>query len=248
MMSHAVWFRGMAYLLAQRHLHVVGADRRGSGLNRLSRGDAPSRGALLSDLRTIINAEDDGGPICVAGWCWGALPVLNLAIDGVEKLSRIALLAPALFPARDITRAAQQELIASKTQDETVPALRSPLTAEMFSKQPRVQAFIRGDDMAQWTFSRRLFRITQEMSQTARAQLAKIAVPVLLLLADDDRTVDNAQTLELLQALGPHQVVNASLPCSHGMHLELTREVTDHIAGWLTAKAEAVECRARALS
>jgi hypothetical protein len=58
----------------------------------------------------------------------------------------------------------------------------------------------------------------------------------LLLLADDDRTVDNAQTLEVLQALGPHQVVSASLPCSHGMHLDLTREVTDYIAGWLTAK------------
>ena len=45
MMSHSGWFRDLAHLLTGCQLDVVGADRRGSGLNECDRGDAPSRQA-----------------------------------------------------------------------------------------------------------------------------------------------------------------------------------------------------------
>jgi alpha-beta hydrolase superfamily lysophospholipase len=241
MISHAGWFRKIACLLAARQLHIVGADRRGSGLNRISPGDAPSRNALLSDLQRIIDAEDAGGPICIVGWCWGALPVVNLSLEPNHRLSRIALLAPALFASRNVERATQEQLIASRGHDEAAPVVHAPLTAEMFSKRRAVQQFIVGDELAQWSFSRRLFRITQEMSEIARAQLSKIPAPVFVVFADDDCTVDNVKTLKAVEALGRPEVVSTSLPCSHGIHLERPREVARQIAQWLTVKSGPAE-------
>ena len=51
MMSHSGWFRQLARHLTELQLNVVGAGRRGSGMNQSDRGDAPSRQMLLSDFQ-----------------------------------------------------------------------------------------------------------------------------------------------------------------------------------------------------
>src|SRR5437660_223052 len=114
MMSHSGWFRDLAHLLTGCQLDVVGADRRGSGLNECDRGDAPSRQILVSDLCRIIEREDRGIPIYVVGWCWGALLVVNLALELGRSLSGVVLLAPGLFPSPQIKRAAQEEMERSR--------------------------------------------------------------------------------------------------------------------------------------
>ena len=72
-MSHAGWFQPLACHIAGAGLKLVGADRRGTGLNEDARGDAPSAGALIDDLTRIMDAErTDGVPLHLGGWCWGA--------------------------------------------------------------------------------------------------------------------------------------------------------------------------------
>jgi alpha-beta hydrolase superfamily lysophospholipase len=233
MMSHSGWFRELAHLLTGLQLDVVGADRRGSGLNQAARGDAPSRQMLLSDLRRIIENEDRGLPIYLVGWCWGALPVVNLALELGSKLRGLVLLAPGLFPSPEVKRAAEEQLIAWHNADPHCLVLRSPLTAEMFSERAKVREFILNDDLAQRIFTPRFFCVTGEMSLIATVRLPRLTQPLLVLLAGNDVTADNERTLRAFQRLARGSLTTATLACHHGMPFEVPREIVMRISQWL---------------
>jgi acylglycerol lipase len=233
MMSHSGWFRELAQGLTVLHLDVVGADRRGSGLNEAGRGGVPSRQMLVSDFCRIIESEDGSVPFYLVGWCWGALPAVNVALELGDKLSGLVLLAPGMFPSPPIRRIVQEELAASQGTDPDYPALRSPLTAEMFSNREDIREFIRNDELAQRLFTPRLFRITGEMSLIAAARLSQLKQRLLLLLAADDETADNEQTLKAVQRLPKAAVTIATLRCHHGMQFEMPQEIVKHISQWL---------------
>jgi acylglycerol lipase len=233
MMSHSAWFRQLARHLTELQLNVVGADRRGSGMNPRDRGDVPSRQMLLSDFRRIIESESLGEPIYLAGWCWGALPAVNLALELGQKLSGLVLLAPGLFPSSNIKRAAQQELAAGQDVGIHSAVLRSPLTAEMFSDRTDVWEFILNDSLAQHLFTPRFFRISGEMSLTATVRLKQLTQPLLLLLAANDETADNERTLRAFQQLPKAAVSTATLDCHHGMQFETPEGIVWHVSQWL---------------
>jgi len=233
MMSHSAWFRQLAHHLTELQLNVVGADRRGSGMNQSDRGDAPSRQMLLSDFRRIIERESLGEPIYLAGWCWGALPAVNLALELGQKLSGLVLLAPGLFPSPRIKRAAKEELAAERDAEIHSAVLRSPLSVEMFSDRTDVWEFILNDRLAQHFFSPRFFRISGEMSLIATARLKQLIQPVLLLLAANDETADNERTLRVFQQLPKTAVSTATLDCHHGMQFETPEGIVWHVSQWL---------------
>src|SRR3989441_817786 len=233
MMSHSIWFRELANGLTGRQVDVIGADRRGSGPNEPDRGDAPSRRMLISDLCKIIENEHRGAPIYVVGWCWGALPTVNLALELGAKLSGVVLLAPGLFPSQLVKRRAQAELLAAENAKSDSAVLRSPLTEEMFSNRIDVQDFIRNDDLSQRMFTPRFFRITGEMSLIATARLSQLPQPLLLLLATNDATIDHDQTVKAFHRLPSTALTIGTIPCNHGMQFEAPREVVNHISRWL---------------
>jgi pimeloyl-ACP methyl ester carboxylesterase len=233
MMSHSAWFRQLAHHLTELQLNVVGADRRGSGMNPRDRGDAPSRQMLLSDFRRIIESESLSEPIYLAGWCWGALPAVNLALELGQKLSGLVLLAPGLFPSPKIKRAAQQELAAGQDVGIQSAVLRSPLTAEMFSDRTDVWEFILNDRLAQHLFTPRFFRISCELWLIATLRLTQLTQPVLLLLAANDETADNERTLRAFQQLPKTAVSTATLDCHHGMQFETPEGIAGLVSEWL---------------
>ena len=233
MMSHSGWFRELAHLLTGLQLHVVGADRRGSGVNECDRGDAVSRQILISDLRRIIEREDRGSPIYILGWCWGALLAVNLALELGQKLSGLLLLAPGLYPSQQVRRAALEQRILSRDADEHSAVLHAPLSKEMFSKSANVRDFIQNDCLAQRMFTPRFFRIAGEMSLIATARLPQLTQPLLLLLAANDEAVDNEQTLKAVQRLRRTTVTSATLVCQHGMQFEAPQEIVSQISRWL---------------
>ena len=207
------------------------------GMNQRDRGDAPSRQMLLSDFRRIIESESLGEPIYLAGWCWGALPAVNLALELGQELSGLVLLAPGLFPSLKIKRAAQQELAAGQDVGIHSAVLRSPLTAEMFSDRIDVCEFILNDSLAQHLFTPRFFRISGEMSLIATARLKQLTQPLLLLLAANDETADNERTLRAFQQLPKTVVSAATLDCHHGMQFEAPEGIVWHVSQWLQHKS-----------
>lgn len=245
MMSHSGWFRDLATRLREWQVNVIGADRRGSGLNENQRGDLQSRQTLISDLVRIIEHEDRRVPTFILGWCWGALPAILLCLELGNRLGGLTLLAPGLFPSNQIKRAAGMELGLSPGPDIDCPTLRSPLTAAMFSDQASIQQCIFHDSLAQRLFTRRFFQITAEMSLMAAGRLSQLSLPVLLLLAAHDVTVDNQCTLRAFSRLRHTVLTSATLTCNHGMHFEAPRAIVMYVTTWLVLQGVQVQPPAR---
>jgi alpha-beta hydrolase superfamily lysophospholipase len=236
MMSHSGWFGELIRQLTELHMDVIGADRRGSGLNWCHRGDAPSREILVSDLSRIVKQEHRGAPVYLVGWCWGALSTVNAALDLGDMLAGVVLLAPGLFPSEQIRHSAQNAATKLSEVDSDLPVLPSPVSEEMFSDRPSIREFIHNDELTQRSFTPRFFRISREMSLIAATRLSQLIQPLLVLLAANDATVDNERTLMALQTLNRTEVTTAVLPCNHGMHFELPHEIVEHISRWLNAQ------------
>src|SRR5262245_50132833 len=98
-MSHSLWLRPLAGPRPGAGYKIVGADRRGSGTNRLERGDAPDAKTLVADARAIIERERLlDRPVCLVGWCWGAILAINVAAEMRGEVASLLLLAPGLYP------------------------------------------------------------------------------------------------------------------------------------------------------
>lgn len=238
MISHSAWFRNLARYLTGLRFKVVGADRRGSGLNRLQRGDAPSMPMLVGDLRRILEKEIRDAPGYVVGWCWGALPAVNLALQYGDDIAGLALLAPGLFPSHQV-RLAAAKWLSNCSNDPSVAALPSPVSDDMFSNRAEVSEFIRNDVDAQRLFTPRFCQVAREMSVTALTRLPQLRKPILLILADNDMTVDNQHTLEYFLRLRRMKVTSVTLSCSHAMHLEIPQVVASTFREWATTQEQA---------
>jgi alpha-beta hydrolase superfamily lysophospholipase len=233
MMSHSGWFGALASALSQSRIKVIGADRRGSGLNGLNCGDGPSRHTLVSDLRNILKNEDDGMPIYLAGWCWGAALVINAALELGSMVKGVVLLAPGLFPAERISRAIEQDLKLLQNTQAPSCLLKSPLTEEMFTDIIEFQTFIANDELAVRSYTPQFARVSQQMNLVACTRLVRLTCPVLLLLAAQDQTVDNARTIRAFRSLPAEMVTCATINCNHGMQFEAPQELAQRIAKWL---------------
>lgn len=151
-MSHSGWLSPLAEPLAAQGYRVIGADRRGTGMNEVGRGDAASAQVVIDDALAIIEAEaKPGAPLYLVGWCWGAILAVHLAKK--RSFSRIVLLAPGIFPTETLkTRMAVQEARIQAGPEEA-PILVSPIDERMFTEGPALEGFILRDPLRLERFS-----------------------------------------------------------------------------------------------
>ena len=238
-MSHALWFEPIAEPLVRSGFHVVGADRRGSGLNRRGRGDAPSATVLLDDLRRIIERERlRDRPLNHLGWCWGAVLAVNAALELGRSLDGLIMLSPGLFPSRVIKErlAEQHGLLATRDMDD--PCLASPISEEMFTDGPLLDEFILKDERRLRCFTPRFYRAMFKLGAVAVARLTELTQPILLVLAERDVAVDNPHTLRAFEQLHDVPVTIATCDSRHGMQFEAPDELATHITSWLESRGK----------
>ncbi len=232
-MSHSDWLRPIAEPLAQSGLRVVGADRRGSGLNRVQRGDAPSQRALLDDLSLISTAERGKSPLYLLGWCWGCSLAITATLELDLELSGLILAAPGLHPSPALGARLQ-------TPDPNLPrdqaSLAVPISEEMFTQGPALEGFIRKDPLRLQSYSPRFRGIMTKLNAAAAARLDRLALPMLVIHADRDVTIDHAATLAAFAALDPARVSIAHCDAAHGMQFEAPDELVAHILSWMESR------------
>jgi alpha-beta hydrolase superfamily lysophospholipase len=237
-MSHSLWFHPIAAMLVSRGLKLVGADRRGSGLNIESSGDAPSGKTILEDLGAIIEherAEDVG--LFVVGWCWGAILAINLAAE-TSGVSGLALLAPGLHPSEEI----KQRLLALESEARGQPddraCLKSPIDEEWFTQGPALTNFIRRDKLRLLQFTPRFYRIMTKLGVGAHLKLPKLDLPTLLVLARRDRATDNEKTTEALSRAARGRADVAFIDSAHGMQFEAPADLARALGDWTERAAD----------
>jgi alpha-beta hydrolase superfamily lysophospholipase len=232
-MSHSLWFHPLAAPLVAAGFKLIGADRRGTGMNTAARGDVPSASALIDDALAIIDRERPPGcPLHLAGWCWGAVLAINVAAELTDRLASLMLLAPGLFPTAALkTRmAAQDGAPGIRAADQ--PCLVSPISEEMFTTGPALAGFINRDEHRLARFTPRFREVMGKMAMGARLKLPGLPLPILLVLAQHDLATDNPETERRISELTGGKAVVERVNSAHGIQFDAPDQLARRLTAW----------------
>jgi alpha-beta hydrolase superfamily lysophospholipase len=184
--------------LSQAGFTVSFLDRRGAGMNEQDRGDAPGFRRLLDDigefLRFLRSPDKPRMPLFLVAISWGGKLAAALQRRHPGLVQGLALLCPGFCPRVGPTVGERFAIVGSRLLRPRrlfpVP-LNDP---ELFTASPHWQQFIRDDPLALRQATARFMLESARLDGYLGFVPKHVVVPVLLLLAEHDRIIDNAAT------------------------------------------------------
>lgn len=201
--SHAGWYDGTCTRLARDGYNISFLDRRGAGMNARDRGDAPSFRRLLDDVAEFLSALPRTAPrdqamgrlpLIVAGISWGGKLAVALERRHPGLMDGLVLLCPGFF-SRVRSSLLQRLKIFFCRLVRPRKLFPVPLNEpELFTANPRWQEFLRQDPLRLLQATARLMIESVRLDAYLRFVPKYVHVPVLLLLAEQDRIINNLKT------------------------------------------------------
>lgn len=195
--SHAGWYGSSCGQLRDAGYAVAFLDRRGAGMNEQDRGDAPSFRRLLDDLAEYLRTLRTGAPgmpVFLVGISWGGKLAVALQRRRPGLVEGLILVCPG-FCAR--VRPTWTERLAIAWARLVNPYRRFPTPLgdpALFTATPWRQEFIRDDPLSLREATARFLLESVRLDGYVRLAARKVRMPVLLLLAELDRIIDNKAT------------------------------------------------------
>jgi len=204
--SHGGWYEYSCRQLSEAGFSVCFLDRRGAGLNQEARGDAPSFRRLIDDLAEFINIEKgrrsaaSSGPLFLLAISWGGKLAVALEHRHPGLVDGLVLLCPGFFP---MVRLSLRQRLTIATTRLFSPRKLFPVPLNdpaLFTANSRWQKFIQEDERSLRQATARL--LVESVRLDAYTRMVSLRIPVLLLLAENDRIIDNARTRRYIEKCG----------------------------------------------
>lgn len=247
--SHANWYAHSSSRLAQEGYLVFFLDRRGAGMNGQDRGDAPSFRRLLDDIAEFLAAiqrhVSRGNtvvklPVFLAAISWGGKLGVALERRHPGLIDGLILLCPGFFAKVRPTLGQRIGIFFARlfrpSKKYPVP-LNEP---ELFTASPQWQQFLRDDPMRLHQATARLLVESVRLDGYLRFTPKYVHVPVLLLLASEDRIIRNDKTRDFFErfAAKDKQIIEYA-GANHTLEFEPNPEgFIEDIHDWLDKHAE----------
>lgn len=231
--SHGGWYGASCEYLARQGWEVSFLDRRGSGLNEQARGDTPSWRRLVTDVAEFCRSRKQR-PFLLA-ISWGGKIAVTLERLHPDSTRGLVLLAPGLCP---IVKPPLGQRLGIAWARLVRPSKLFPIPLddpELFTATPRWQAFIRDDPLSLRKATARLLVASVILDVAARRSVGSVRVPSLLLLAGQDRIIDNDRTKAYFARLASADKKVIEYPQAHHT-LEFEPDPTPSfadVAAWL---------------
>lgn len=224
---HGITSHGGWYEQAARHLAAVGfdvhfLDRRGSGLNADEPGDVASWRVWIDDVAAYLRSQEYRLPTVLGGISWGGKLAPAVVRRYASLVDGVALICPGIyspFLPRLFKRAVLAAPAPARLQSRrlAIPLRR----AELFTDSPRWREFVRHDPLALRSVSWRFAQEDRRLTQYARASAPFVHCPMLLMLAGQDRIVDNGRTRVFFGHMAGHRKTLIEYPAAaHTLEFE----------------------------
>ncbi len=203
--SHCGWYEASAEWLADSGYAVLQVDRRGSGRNEIDRGHAESADQLIADAlaardelaRRVGFAEHH-----VVGVSWGGKLAVTAYVTDPQGVRSLSLVTPGLFPLVGVSKSMMAK-IGFAMLYEPREFFDIPLDdAEFFTSVPRWKDYIGTDPLTLRQCTAGFYLASRRMDKTVARLGGVEAVPIHLLLAGDERIIDNEQTECFIRTVG----------------------------------------------
>jgi alpha-beta hydrolase superfamily lysophospholipase len=202
--SHSGWYHSLGRTLAAAGFDASFPDRRGSGPNERDRGHAPSGRRLVQDIAEWLEdlrKQQPGLPVVLSGISWGGKLVVIAAAQHPGLIDGIALICPGLLPRVGVTRKEKLQiawaLLTNRRKLFPIP-LSDPA---LFTTNPAAQQVIAADPHSLRQATAGLLAASFFIDRRVQRAPRHVKQPALLMLAGQDRIVDNARTLDYFQRL-----------------------------------------------
>jgi alpha-beta hydrolase superfamily lysophospholipase len=243
--SHGGWYEASCTELCQAGFNVSFLDRRGSGLNREGRGDAPSFRRLLDDIAEYLTAlpravtRDDKVaqlPVFLAAISWGGKLALALERRHPGLADGLILLCPGIVAKVRPSRGRRLLILLARLfRPRKLFAI--PLTdPELFTATPRWLDFLRNDPLRLQDATARFLVESVRLDGYLRFVHKYVHAPVLLFLAENDRIIINAKTRTFVERLAAKDKQIIEYPgAQHTLEFEEPRRFVQDMLTWLEA-------------
>jgi alpha-beta hydrolase superfamily lysophospholipase len=217
--SHGGWYETSCKKFAQAGYRVLFLDRRGSGLNEVSRGDSPSFRTLLDDLKEFLlyqRKEIAGAtPLILGAISWGGKIAFGLEIRMANLVDGFILLAPGFCPKVHPTRK-ERFFIALGSLFSPRRLFNIPLNdPELFTSNLVAQKFLKEDPFALRKATARFLLDSVRLDFYLRIFRTKISKPILLLIAGQDKIIDNEKTIAFVKRFASGSLTVREYPEAH---------------------------------
>jgi pimeloyl-ACP methyl ester carboxylesterase len=130
------------------------------------------------------------------------------------------LVTPGLLPSEEVRTLADAHARAAAGRPDDEPSVPTPIREELFTEGPALDGFIRKDADRLLAITPRFAALSGKMAALALARLPRLAVPTLLVLAENDGATDNSATRAAFEQLPPERRTIVTLPTRHGVSFE----------------------------
>ncbi len=245
--SHGGWYEHSCSQLAQAGFGVSFLDRRGSGLNEHDRGDAPSFRRLLDDIAEFVgkvprpapriagDAAPNRLPLFLAGISWGGKLAAAFERRHPGMVDGLILLCPGFFPRVYPSLGQRLKIMAARLVRPRKPFPIPLNDPELFTTTPRWQQFLRDDPLRLHKATARLLIESARLDGYLRFVPKYVHIPVLILLAENDRIINNVRTRAFVERFAtPNKEVIELAEASHTLEFEADpSSFINHMKAWL---------------
>jgi alpha-beta hydrolase superfamily lysophospholipase len=248
--SHAGWYEYSCTQLATAGYQVCFLDRRGAGMNTEARGDAPSFRRLLDDIAEFLTALPRSAPqghrvgrlpVFLAGISWGGKLATALERRHPGLVDGLILLCPGFFAK---VRHTLWQRISILFMRLFRPSKKYPLPLnepDLFTTSPHWQQFLRDDPLRLHQATARLLLESVRLDGYLRFTSKYVHVPVLTLLAGEDRIIRNDWTRDYVAKFAtPEKEVIEYHGANHTLEFEPEpAQFIGDLRAWLDKRVEA---------
>ncbi len=203
--EHSGRYAHVAAALNDIGVAACGYDQRGFGQSGGPRAAIPSLSAPLEDAKLVFDrfaaegsAAGDGEPPFLIGHSMGGAIAARATTGGWIHPRGLVLSSPAL---KTRLGAAMRYLVAAGSRVAPNLVLPHGLPLHRLSHDPLIVAEVKGDQLCHAYATPRSIAFILDAGEQARRDAAKLDVPVLLLVAGEDRLVDPEGSREFAAAL-----------------------------------------------
>ena len=244
-MSHSGWQAPLAKQLLSMSpdITVVAPDRRGCGLNE-QRGDMGSVPAVIDDVvKQVEFLKGSFRRVHLAGWCQGSQYAAVAATRLGDELSSLILLTPSFFwneRFRSVLSIAVKIVMKMISEFKLKPtrnqaSIPIPMEATDFTLVDEWIDFIENDNLKTTLITLKSVSIMDEIQELSWVAMLQNRLPLLAIMAEHDRIVDNNKVRQFIGHLfsGENKNRMVSLASGHAIQFERREEVATEILNFI---------------
>lgn len=203
--SHAGWYSGSCGELASRGHRVLFVNRRGSGIDPVHRGDTPGWRRLILDIQEFLMDDQKlhpgGGLRVLAGISWGGKIAAALASRCPDLLDGVALLCPGLAPKVGLPLLQRLKIGFTRLFRPQQPFPIPLDDPALFTGSQEWRSWLAQDSLSLKQATARFLVESVRLDIWLKWQCRGWKLPTLLLLAGQERIIDNERTKQQVQGL-----------------------------------------------